>query len=109
MTLETKDNLGHGGTGFHGTGKGSAAAMIRELQAQKSGVADGALPATNITLTGVKANDTLVSVIHFEAGAPTADMVAEASITADDTIQLSTTDTTGDKLVVTWLAKPAGL
>lgn len=57
---------------------------------------EGAATVTDITVTGVATTDTLVAV--FRAGATAGVIKAvtgETSITAADTIQLSTTVTTG--------------
>lgn len=106
MTLETKDNLGHGGTGFQGTGPGSAAAMIKELQGLTTNIGDGTTAATNIAVAGIALEDTLQSVIMFAGGVPS-DVTSEASITSAGNIQLSTTDSTGNKLLITWFNKNA--
>ena len=64
---------------------------------------DGAAATTNIAVTGILAIDTLISVIEVTVTtAALVDRTAEASITSDGNIQLSTTDTTGDCLLVLW-------
>ena len=75
--------------------------VIRELQSKATAILAGAAATTNIALTGATTADTLGSVIHNTAGT-LADVTSEASITSDGNIQLSTTDTTGDQLVVEW-------
>lgn len=72
---------------------------IRQLQGLKTATVAGALAATNIALAGAKTTDHIVSVIEYAAGVPT-DRTAEASIPTDGNLQLSTTDTSGDTLVV---------
>jgi hypothetical protein len=58
------------------------------------------------TVTGIEANDELVSVLHYSTGAALADLTSEFSITADDTIDnTGGTATTGDQLWVTWIDK----
>lgn len=52
---------------------------------------------------GINPVDTLVAVRHISDDLATnADVSGEASITDADTIQLSTTDTTGDFVMVVW-------
>lgn len=68
----------------------------------------GAGVDTNIAVTGIKTGDTLVSVLRLNRDATAAniditDVTSEASITSDGNIQLDTTDTTGDRLIVHWL------
>lgn len=61
--------------------------------------------AGNHTVTGIKAGDELVSVLHNTAGT-LADLSSEFSVAADDTINnTGGTVTTGDQLWVTWLSK----
>ena len=66
---------------------------------------DGAAANTNITVAGIATEDTLIGVQEFEAEtgtyAPT-DRTSEASITSAGYIQLSTTTTASDKLLVIW-------
>lgn len=102
--LESNSQLGKGGAGFHGTGTGTAAAMLKELQGLTRTLVDGAAADTNIPITGIAAEDTLVSVIEWNAGVPT-DRTADASITSAGNIQLSTTNSTGNKLDVLWFNK----
>ena len=83
------------------TNKGKS---LAELQAITSFVADGASAVSDITVTGVGALDTIESVTMFAAGVPS-DVTADASVTAADTIQLATVDSTGNKLVVRYWAK----
>lgn len=83
------------------TNKGKA---IKELQSVNQFVADGAIAVTDITVTGIGSTDTIETVTMFAAGVPS-DVTAEASITAADTIQLSTTNSTSNKLVVRYWAK----
>lgn len=75
---------------------------IRELQAKTVTVVDGAAVDTNIAIAGITTKDTLGSVLRFVTDTPTSNLVGEASITSDGNIQLSATNTTGNKLVVEW-------
>lgn len=52
---------------------------------------------------GIDAADQLISVVHVDEPFTTAvDLIAEATNPGADVIQLATTDTTGDFLLVTW-------
>lgn len=100
MTLQTV-------TGLEG---GQLESVIRELQQLKIRVAAGAAAATDITVAGIATIDTLVQVLRLDRDAVAANINltahgSEASITAADTIQLSTTDTTGDTLIVVYFDK----
>jgi hypothetical protein len=76
---------------------------IRELQGKATTVVAGAAATTDIAVTGIAVGDTLGSVLMFAAGVPS-DVSSEASITSAGNIQLSTTDSTGNQLVVEWYA-----
>lgn len=75
---------------------------LRELQGKRTSVAAGAAVDTDITVTGIKPGDSIGSVLMFDTGVPSAIDLAEVSITAVNTIQLSTTVSTGNQLVVEW-------
>jgi hypothetical protein len=68
----------------------------------------GTASATNITVTGITTSDKIMAVLRLNRDAATVgnidmdDLTGESSITAANTIQLSTTDTTGDKLICFW-------
>lgn len=104
MALDTNKHLGKGGSGFQGEGPGSAAHMIRELQSLKVEVLAGAAADTNIAVTGIAVDDTLLSVIEFVAGVPT-DRTANASITSAGNIQVDVS-TAGNSLQLMWFGKP---
>lgn len=71
---------------------------------EKSLAVDGAATVTDITVTGIAANDVLISCWHWPAaGTPVDAITDETSITAANTIQCSTTVTTGGRLLVRWL------
>lgn len=101
MALEQNSELGNGGAGFHGKGPGSAAAMITELQGLAQAVVAGAAANTNIPVTGIETEDTIVSAVMFTAGVPS---VVPATITSAGNIR-STSDTTGNTLLVTYFRK----
>lgn len=58
---------------------------------------------TPITVTGIKESDELVSVIFFDTGVP-ADVTDEVTITGEDTIELSSTNTSGGHLLITFFS-----
>ncbi len=101
MNLETNNSLGHGGNGFQGTGTGSAAKMIKELQGLTIEAVAGAGADTDIAVTGIDTTDTLVAVINVTDG----DNPAGISVTSTGNIQ-STETTAGDTLTVYWFQKP---
>lgn len=71
-------------------------------------VVAGAAADTDIAISGITLRDGLVAVLEFQP--PTAasgdglvaDRVGEAAITSDGNIQLDTTATTGNQLLVVW-------
>lgn len=81
----------------------------RGVQLQQAHAA-GAGASTNITITGIRKGDDLVSVFELQpptAGAGNAivaNRTAATTITANDTIQISVA-TTGNQVLVTWLRK----
>ncbi len=76
-------------------------------------VVNGAAAGNNIAVAGIKTGDRLVSVVKLDftlsEGTPNtrtweaSDLTSEASIPSDGNIQLSTTNTTGEVLLVLWL------
>jgi hypothetical protein len=69
--------------------------------------AAGAAAATNIAITGIKTSDALAGVFLLNRDATAANInigsvLSEASITSDGNIQLSTSTSTGDTLLVFW-------
>lgn len=77
---------------------------IAELQNAMQEAVAGAAATTNIAVAGITTADSIGSVVQFSSGVPDV-VTAEASITSDGNIQLSTTNTTGDTLLVTWYKK----
>lgn len=67
-------------------------------------VVAGDAAKADLTVAGLALDDQLVQVL-FQDGDQIvqANLVSEASITAAGTMQLSTTDTTGGRLVILWL------
>lgn len=75
----------------------------------KTSLVNGTTATTNIAVTGIVTTDKLLRVLHFTSGALTADLTSEASITSNGNIQLGSTDTSGDQLLVEWFDKPAAI
>lgn len=71
MSLDQNPMLGHGGTGFQGTGEGSAAQAIKELQGLRVSVLTGAAANTKINLADIRQRDTILSALNNNAGAIT--------------------------------------
>ena len=73
----------------------------------RSAVVAGTTANTNIGVTGIRVSDALAAVVRLDRDATAANInissvLSEASITSDGNIQLSTTNTTGDSLLVLW-------
>ena len=76
-------------------------------------VVSGTTSATNIAVSGIATTDKFVSVVKLDftlsEGTPNtrtweaSDLTSEASITSAGNIQLSTTNTSGEVLLVLWL------
>ena len=76
-------------------------------------VVNGTTAATNIAISGIATTDKIVSVVKLDftltEGTPNtrawdaSDLTSEASVTSAGNIQLSTTDTLGEILLVLWL------
>lgn len=81
---------------------------IKELQGKKTSVVTGGAAATDLPMAGVGANDSIGSVIMFASGTPS-DVTSEASISSAGNIQLSTTNSTGNQLVVEWYPQPTSV
>lgn len=80
------------------------AAVLTELQSLKITVVAGTTAVTNIPVALIDSLDTFVSVIRFHSGTPS-DVTSQTSVTSTGNIQLATTDTTGDVLLVVWFDK----
>ena len=77
----------------------------------KIAVVAGTTSVANIAISGIATTDKIVAVVRVDLDATAAnidvdDLTSEASITSAGNIQLSTTNTTGDKLIVFWLDIP---
>lgn len=105
MTLETNPTLGNGGDGMQGSGPGSAARMIRELQRLTTVVIDGAAANTSIAVAGLGASDTIQSAIMYAAGVPS-NVTANATVYSAGNVRFNVT-TAGNKVVLSFYKKPA--
>ena len=86
---------------------------ILNNQVLKFTVVSGGGAATNIAIAGISTADKIVGVAKLDftltEGAPNtktwdaSDLTSEASVTSAGNIQLSTTNTTGEVLLVLWL------
>lgn len=91
-----------------GLAVGGLLGILTELQGLSFTVVNGTTSATNIAVAGIATEDTIIFVLRFPAAyaiANISDLTSEASITSAGNIQLSTTNTTGERLVVFWLNK----
>jgi len=79
MALESNSNLGAGGSGFQGTGPGSAASIINELKGLKYALLAGANADTKIDLAAIRSEDTILMALNNNAGTIT-DETANMSI-----------------------------
>lgn len=70
----------------------------------KTSVVNGTTAVTNIAVAGITTADEIQSVVMYAAGVPS-DVTSEASITSAGNIRLSTTNSTGNKLVINWYDK----
>lgn len=93
--------LGIGGS-VAGTFVDNAEGVIRET------VGTGASAATNIGIAGIDPDDTLLAVKHFDVSVPSmTDVIDDADITSAGNIQLATTNTATDQVIVTWRDRSA--
>lgn len=87
--------------------------LTDEFAGFRMGVGYGAGAAANndITITGIATKDKIIAALEIQP--PTAssgdtvksDLTSEISITAANTVQCSTTDTTGNQVLVFWVVK----
>jgi len=105
MTLEAYALADIGGGGSPVTGTTPAQRMIAELQLKRTSVLAGAAADTNIAVAGLMIGDHVFSCIHLTVGVPV-DLTAEVVILSNGNIQLDTTDTSTDYLLLEWAPKP---
>lgn len=89
--------------------KPSLVDVLRELQGLKLTLATG---GTSVTVTGITTSDTLLSVLCFVGAAAATpdvttvtDVTANASISAANTVAISSGATANDKVLVIWYDK----
>ncbi len=66
----------------------------------------GTTATTNIAVSGIATTDTIVACLHISTAATIgtiADILSEVSITSAGNIQLSSTNTTSDQLMLFWI------
>ena len=81
MPLDQNSLLGQGGIGMHGTGEGTAAQAIKELQSLRIAVVTGAAANTKLAVADIRQRDTVLSALNNNAGAITD---VTGTITIDD-------------------------
>lgn len=106
-----------GGTGGGADDLTTLLAAVFELQRMKWTLVAGNTAVTNIAIAGIALVDTIAFVMQIDIAVDTGtsatgnkvqdviDRTSEAAITSAGNIQLSTTNTTGDKLLVVWFDK----
>lgn len=112
MALQNlSEALKHGPDGLENgnTGIDDLKGVLKQLRGLKTAVVSGAA-AGNVTVTGIKAEDHLVSVLHENSSGVTVEnLVDEFSITADDTINnTGGTSSASGKLIVQYYDLSAG-
>lgn len=105
MPLTPMPHLGKGGTGFHGTGPGTAEYLLNTMANQSQFVVTGGAAGATLVATGIKTTSVVTSAVMFATGVPS--IVTVSSIPADDGIAF-VEDTTGNTVVVTWVDPPQG-
>lgn len=97
-----------------------ARTAVKELQSLKTAVVAGAAAAANIAVAGLDADDVLVGVVRFDLAVDTgtsatgnkvqavSDLTSEATVHSSGNLRLSTTDTTGDSLLVLFFQSISG-
>jgi hypothetical protein len=99
--MQNNPMLGQGGAGFHGTGEGSAQAMLRELQSLRVSVVAGGGANSKRDFADIRNSDTIVSALNNNSGAIT-DITSTMSIDdlrARGTVTLTTVNA-GDTVTV---------
>ena len=84
--------------------------LIKEMRALKVSVVTGAAAVTNIAVTGIATEDTILAVVGVDGDNATLaltviDVTGEASITSAGNIQCATTNTSTNRLIVFWYDK----
>ena len=100
----SNDQLGAGGSGMHGRGKGTAAAKLLALEGLQVKLVAGAAANTALPLA-IDSDDQLISVLNNNAGTLT-DVTAQTTIVdtrASGTVTLGAAGTAGDTVSVAGL------
>lgn len=104
MALETiASNFGEAGAKLSGKGPGTLKNILTELQNVKIGLAAGAASNADITMTGMLATDTVMSVCNITdvTNLDASDFTPKADAITNG----STTNLTGKTLLVQWASK----
>lgn len=101
-----------GGAGGAAEDFDALVAAVGELQRLKVNVLAGAAADTNIAVSGIKTEDTILTCLRLNRDATAANiditnLTSETAITSDGNIQIDTTVTTGDTLILFWFDKNA--
>ena len=108
-TLKIPGNLGWGGAHLNRGLRKILAQLQDHASAVRQSAALGANNNTDIPVAGIRTGDKLVGVVLLEyssgSGWAVYDLLSEAVISSDGNIRLPQTITTGDALLVTWLAR----
>jgi hypothetical protein len=70
--------------------------------AYSSGIASGAAAAASVTLSGIRENDVLLSLVRWKVGAEAAPVAIADFVITDGAIESPTVDTDTYKLFATW-------
>lgn len=102
------------------TSEEAVRSAVKELQSLSVAVVAGTTAATNIAVTGLDTDDVIVAVLQFDVAVDTgtsatgnkvqavASLTGEASVPTTGNLQLSTTNTTGDTLLVMFYSAVGG-
>lgn len=102
MALETiKNNFGQGGSLLSGTGPGMLKNILKELQGLSFGIYTGVGAGSDITITGMAAEDTVIAVLDITTPAN----LLTTNFTPKANALTSVAATTGKNLIVVWANK----
>ncbi|MCF1459399.1 MAG: hypothetical protein LPH21_18185 [Shewanella sp.] len=100
MPLQVPNNLGHGGTGMQGDGRGTVSYIIRQLAQQTQHIAAGAAASTDIAVAGLKVGDAVMTAFAYPTAGGNLVALNDLTVTTDGNVQTAT-DTTGHQIVFT--------
>jgi hypothetical protein len=97
-------------TSIQSPGTGGYLEVLSQLSRMKFNVLAGTTANTNIAVSGIATDDVLMFCLRLDRDATAAnitmaDVTAEVAITSAGNVQLSTTNTTGDSLLLIWCDK----